>query len=72
MSASDYFLCDICDGKCFYDATLSWEICASEDEFVRDRGMKLDYCGDISAICRDCAKTHEIVIQPRTGQEVKP
>lgn len=64
MAKSDYYLCDVCDEKCFYDANLNWNSYdPTEDEWVRGYpGLSLDYCGDIAAICRNCAKTNEIRI----------
>lgn len=67
MAAADYYLCDVCGQKCFYDANLNWEFDERdhripEDEKVRGTGGKLDYCGDMKCICLDCAKTHECVV----------
>ena len=64
MAFADYYLCDVCEAKCFYDANLNWEqstkqVPIPEDQWVRSHpGLKLDRCGDMKAICRDCAKTH--------------
>lgn len=65
MAMADYYLCDICESKCFYDANLNWEWAERdnpipEDEMVRGKHLRLGYCGDMAAICLDCAKTHEI------------
>lgn len=70
MAAADYYLCDICEQKCFYDANLNWECSTKDDpipleEQVFGMDMRLDYCGDIMALCRNCAKTHELRIVPK-------
>lgn len=67
MAFSDYYLCDLCGCKCFYDSRLNWEWGTKDapipdDEKIQRFDLRLDYCGDIAAICRNCAKTHEIVI----------
>ena len=54
MALSDYYLCDICGEKVIYDA----------DMFER-----WDCAGDISIICKECAKTHKIVIVPDEQKE---
>ena len=64
---ADYYLCDICESKCFYDANLNWEWSEKdapipEDEMVRGKHLRLGYCGDMAAICLDCAKTHEVIV----------
>lgn len=66
MAACDYYLCDVCGSKCFYDSDLAWERSANPSEcLVSNPGMKLGCCGDIAAICRKCTETHEIVVRPK-------
>lgn len=76
MAAADYYLCDVCGAKCFYDANLNYEYPdkngngsfgapISKDELVRGSCYKLDYLGDIAAICLDCAKTHEVIVREK-------
>jgi len=55
MAAADYRLCDVCDRKTFYDADL--------DPDYTDR------IGAWAVLCRECAKTHDVVVVPR---EPKP
>lgn len=83
MAASDYRLCDLCDSKAFYDSNLNYEYPdkngndsfgrkIEKDEMVRDSRHKLDYLGDWSVLCTDCAKTHKTVIVPidfKCGEE---
>ena len=75
MAASDYRLCDLCDSKAFYDSNLNYEYPdkngndsfgrkIEKDEMVRGSRHKLDYLGDWSVLCTDCAKTHKTVIVP--------
>lgn len=47
MSKRDYYLCDCCNEKCFYDADIP-------DRF--------EQAGKIKAICKQCAETHTISI----------
>jgi len=71
MAMSDYYLCDVCKCECFYDSNLNWELSTKtepipQEEWVRGHdGLKLDRCGDIAAICRECAKTHKCVVVPQ-------
>lgn len=74
MAACDYYSCDVCGGKCFYDANLnyetpdrngndSWGNRINPEDLMRGQTHKLDYAGDMAAICRDCAKTHEVIVR---------
>ena len=47
MAKCDYYLCDCCNEKCFYDADIP-------DRF--------EQAGKIKAICKQCAETHTISI----------
>jgi len=63
MAAADYYFCDYCGCKCFYDAELNWKDMESIANEVRGHpGASLDMCGDIKAICLNCAKTHKCVV----------
>jgi hypothetical protein len=58
-----YYQCDVCGSKCFYEAGMNWEQSTRrnpipEEHLVRGLSAKLDFCGDMKAICVDCAKTH--------------
>ena len=64
MALADYRLCDICSRKAFYDADLEYERDDADHPAVRGEHYTLGYLGDWKVICRDCAKTHEVVIQP--------
>ena len=62
MAGADYYSCDVCGAKCFYDARLNWDF----DSDMPGRGSEmpaLDYCGDIRALCIECSKSHRVVIE---------
>lgn len=60
MALSDYRLCDVCEGKVFYDTNLNYDFDAPYSD--RLMGQPLDYLGDWKVICTDCAETHSCVI----------
>lgn len=69
MASSDYRLCDVCDGKAFYDANIDYDHGDKDDGFrvagkPQPWGLKLGYVGDWAVICTDCAKTHRTAILP--------
>lgn len=61
MAAVDYWFCDVCGGKSFYDANLHYE----RDAPMRpsDNRMLPVGAGDMAAICVACAKTHKVVVK---------
>ena len=61
MAAADFRLCDVCGAKSFYDSVLYYDF----DEYPETGLFNL---GDWACICKECAKTHEIVIL-RKAQE---
>ena len=72
MAYSDYRLCDVCGCKCFYDVSLNYEVGTRDnpiplDQQVRESGFKLERLGDWAVICRECAKTHDCKVVPRTS-----
>jgi hypothetical protein len=61
MAMADYYHCDVCGCKAFYDANLSYDF----DEPVQyGCGAKLGYVGDMAVICDECSKKHRVVIEP--------
>lgn len=54
MALADYHLCDRCQGKAFFSASLDY------DNEGRPAGA-----GDMKVLCGDCAKTHFVAIRPR-------
>ena len=71
MAAADYRLCDVCEAKTFYDAELNYEFggaeisCRNGGDMVL--GQELQGLGDWIVICKKCAQTHEIVLQPKSN-----
>ena len=65
MAAIDYYMCDVCRSKCFYDAELNWEDRKEGKIEIYGDKYSLDNCGDIAAICLECSKTHKIEIVER-------
>lgn len=58
MAMADYYHCDVCGGKAFYDSHISWETTMlAVNEY--------DQPESLVALCADCFKTHEIKIVPR-------
>lgn len=60
MALEDYYLCDVCDGKTFYDAQLDYR--ETEDGPWLPNGA-----ADIAVLCQKCAKTHEVVVREKEG-----
>lgn len=60
MAGIDYYSCDVCGNKTFYDANVDWD---STVEFRR--------IGQIACICVECRKTCRISIT-RNGEEIQP
>lgn len=76
MALSDYRLCDVCGGKAFYDANLTYEdgdesaapyrIAGKEQydnpELLRKWALRLGYVGDWAVICTDCSDKYKCQI----------
>lgn len=68
MARADYWLCDVCDGKSFYDANLDWDHAREKkSERPDDHRMIPVGAGDMAAICVECAKTHRVIVERRTN-----
>ncbi len=65
MASADYWLCDVCGNKSFYDANLDWDW--DEGLTRSDRRMLPSGAGDMAAICVNCAVTYEVVVRERTS-----
>lgn len=62
MAGIDYYLCDICGRKTFYDADLSYD----QNRCNPATGHEWpDNVGDMIVLCADCAKNHRITIGRR-------
>lgn len=84
MAMGDYRQCDVCGGKAFYDANLSYEFepdyreqkpyrLVGQEQYTdadlnHKHGVRLGYVGDWAVICDECAKTHKTIIVPIEGQ----
>lgn len=63
MAAADYYLCDICDSKTFYDAELPYGEWDDMQENPETHHPWPDgNVGGMVVICKKCAETHKIVI----------
>ncbi len=56
MAGADYYSCDVCHDKTFYDAELDWE-----DDV--DKPFLPVGAGQMKVICPKCAKTYEVVVR---------
>lgn len=67
----DWRLCDVCQGRVFYDADLAYDEPDAElgELPVRGRGYTLNDLGDWQVICQECAKTHEVRVVRREASE---
>ncbi len=63
MALNDYYLCDCCRNKTFYDASLNYD-------FDSNPETGLDRTADMLALCPECAKTHKVVIIKRETLEI--
>jgi hypothetical protein len=64
MAYADYHLCDLCEGKAFYDANIN------DRRYVAtyDPSETCDPIG-VAVLCAECNKTHEAVIRPRQDRK---
>lgn len=58
MALADYYLCDKCEGKTFYNAALNYRTCSN-------KSMVLPGVGGMKVLCEKCAEKFEVVIIPR-------
>lgn len=65
MAAADYYSCDVCGRKTFYDADLEYTSSPPDYEPV------LPGVGAMKVICTSCADSHEVVIVPRPASRQK-
>lgn len=70
MAFADYYLCDLCGGKTFYDSNLSYW----DERMDAETGHRVPdgRVGHMRAICTECAKTHRLEIVPRSEGEPTP
>lgn len=61
MAGADYYSCDICGNKTFYDADL-YAGCVTNSNTETDHPWPDGYVGGMAVICIDCAKEYKIEI----------
>jgi|AntDeeMinimDraft_5_1070356.scaffolds.fasta_scaffold45256_2 hypothetical protein len=64
MASADYYSCDVCGGKTFYDANLYWQNGTKETDW-RDF---LHGVGDMAVICGKCSKEYQVKIMPKNNR----
>ncbi len=68
MAITDYYLCDVCGDKTFYDAELDYGDTWGSNYQPMPRGV-----GDMKVICKQCTETHQVVVRPLdTAMPVAP
>ncbi len=65
MAGADYYSCDVCGFKTFYDAELSYEKNGNHNPKTGHMWPNGNV-GDMAVICKECSKTHLIQIDKRT------
>ncbi|SLN74820.1 hypothetical protein ROJ8625_04107 [Roseivivax jejudonensis] len=60
MALNDYYQCDVCGGKAFYDANIY------DSRYVATYDPT-EGCDPIAikALCPSCAKTHEVIVREK-------
>lgn len=60
MALADYYLCDVCKAKTFYDANVNY----CDDRWMTDGRCKMipNGAGDMAVLCMECAKTHKVIV----------
>lgn len=56
MAGGDYYSCDVCHGKTFYDSELDYQ------ELDVDPWFFLPGVGEMKVICKKCAESHEVIV----------
>ena len=74
MAGADYYSCDLCGRKTFYDAELQYE--AWRDNGKRNSNPVTGHpwpigAGAMAVLCVDCAKTHAITIAPNAQADTR-
>jgi|DEB0MinimDraft_4_1074332.scaffolds.fasta_scaffold06662_3 hypothetical protein len=62
MAKADYYSCDLCGGKAFYDANIQdtrYPYCIFTDDDRRP------VC-DMQVLCVKCSETHEVIVQEQS------
>ena len=64
MAGADYYSCDICSNKTFYDAALYYDFSGGlENENPETKQpWPAGNVGWMVVLCKSCSKTHKVVI----------
>lgn len=65
MAGADYYHCDVCGSKAFYDADLQYDFGKPVEYGC---GSKLGYVGDMAAICDACSEKYEVIVKRKESQ----
>ena len=72
MAAADYYLCDVCECKTFYDANVDYDdwYRTGNSNPVTHRAWPNGNVGHMVVICKDCATMYrvELVKKPDQGE----
>lgn len=60
MAYVDYWHCDVCGCKCFYDSDLQYDF---DTNVEYGCGSKLYNTGDMAAICDSCSEKYEVIVK---------
>ena len=64
MAYADYYLCDVCEEKTFYDSKLEYY-----DGLRSTSGHPIpDGAGDMRVLCIECARTRRVAVLPPEEQ----
>ena len=66
MALMDYYQCDVCGGKTFYDAHVEYEYPGGSYEGFDIPARKA--VGSMKVICPECAESHEVVVRALSGE----
>lgn len=70
MASADYWLCDWCGCKAFYDANLDYD---NSGRTRRGDGRMLPSgAGDARVLCEECALTKEVIVRPIQSTATPP
>ena len=69
MANADFYLCDACGKKTFYDAHLAYD--GENGNSETHKQWPDGDVGDMAVICKRCAETHTIIIsyEPHKTEE---
>lgn len=64
MAAADYYLCDACGGKTFYDANLSYDCHGDRNECPVTHHLWPDgNVGYMLVLCKECAPKIRVTVE---------